>query len=215
MNASNNNDNNNNNEELMRRLDDDDDDSDETTTQHHQTHQTQRPCNPLENANIISQYLFWWAYPLLNIGSKRPLNESDLPSLLEVDTSSYNCNKIEQLLWVSSEKDEERNTANNNSQQDDNKKVRRSLGRVLCLDYFKSMWFAQLLLVISMIARIGQALALGLLIEQFVSEEEEESLSNKEIKKSRGYLWSGILVICGFIFFITKQRQFFITYRKG
>ncbi|KAL9182261.1 hypothetical protein ACHAXT_012913 [Thalassiosira profunda] len=59
-----------------------------------------------------------------------------------------------------------------------------------------------------MAARLGQSLALGLLIEQFTPSEEPRNTK-------MGYAWACTLIGCGLLFLFCKQMQFFITHRKG
>ncbi|KAG7359041.1 multidrug ABC transporter permease/ATPase [Nitzschia inconspicua] len=150
-----------------------------------------RPPNPLQHASIWSKLTFSWAYqPLLAVGSKRPLEEIDLPELDPVDTSHYQRQKLQQL-WQQ-------------QQQQQSKNDHTSLAKALLKDYFRSTWLAQVLLVIQMVSRIGQAVALGYLLQTF----------DRRISAS-GFFWAGVLTICGAISFPAKQLQFFETYRKG
>jgi hypothetical protein len=158
----------------------------------------QRPPSPLKDASWCSQLYFGWAYPILKLGATRPLQEPDLPDLDPVDTSAYNRNKVEQI-WETERR----------SKRDD-----KNLGRALFRDYLKSIWRAQLCLAANMMARIGQALALGLLLEQFDANINGIDKSSTTTTQ-RGYLWALVIVLCGLIAFPSKQRQFFETYRKG
>ena len=91
--------------------------------------------------------------------------------------------------------------------------ARPSLYHALVGDYFARTWWAQVLLATSMAARLGQSLALGLLIQQFATEDEGGGSQTNTTK--RGYIWSATLIGCGIVFLFTKQQQFFITHRKG
>ncbi|KAL3922295.1 MAG: hypothetical protein SGILL_002279 [Bacillariaceae sp.] len=156
----------------------------------------QRPPNPLTDAKIFSKLTFRWAFaPLLKVGWARPLEAIDLPELQGEDTSRYQCEYL-QDLWEKARKQED--------------KV--PLGRALLKDYFRCTWFAQVLLVIQMASRIGQAIALGYLLQTF---EEDGSDSHSTSWTSSGFFWASILTICGLISFPAKQLQFFETYRKG
>ncbi len=153
--------------------------------------------NPLESANLISKCSFSWIYPLLRLGLTRPLRESDLPALHDLETSSVNRRIIEDL-WES-----EMRTG------------RRNFGRALFWHYFKTTWIAQILMAVNMAARIGQAMALGLLMEQFGRFEHENDSPSHTNTKKEGYLYASLLVLCELIAFPTKHQQFFITYRAG
>ena len=160
-----------------------------------------RPANALSSSDvgILSKMSFAWAYPTLELGSKRPLEECDLPDLHIFESSDFNRTKIEEM-WNA-----EKKTGRNN------------LGRALFAEYLRSTWRAQLLALVNMIARIGQAWALGMLMEQFgkfeVDADADAGVGSIDTKK--GYLYAGLLVACGLIAFPTKQQQFFQAYRKG
>lgn len=61
-------------------------------------------------------------------------------------------------------------------------------------------------MVASSASRIAQAMALGLLLQQFGANRDG---------KNEGYVYVAILIVCGAIFMLAKQRQFFLTYRHG
>jgi hypothetical protein len=149
-----------------------------------------RPPNLLREAGFASKCFFAWAYPLMQLGCQRPLEEFDLPELDPLDTSSYNRIQLE-TLWEKTKASPKSN----------------DLGRVLFAEYLRRTWWARILLAANMISRIGQALALGLLLDQFDSE--------KSVDPKQGYLWASVMVLCGLISFPSKQQQFFETYRIG
>ncbi len=157
--------------------------------------------NPLESADVLSKCSFSWIYPLLKLGLTRPLMESDLPALHDLETSSVNRQIIEEL-W-----------------ENEVRTGRRNFGRALFWHYFKTTWIAQILMAFNMAARIGQAMALGLLMEQFGRFEQgdfgDDSDSPSHTNTKKGYLYASLLVLCGLIAFPTKHQQFFITYRAG
>jgi ATP-binding cassette, subfamily C (CFTR/MRP), member 4 len=77
----------------------------------------------------------------------------------------------------------------------------------LAKHYATSLWFAQVLLVISMLARIGQVLAFQRLLDQL---EQTRNDADHTV-----YYCATIMIGCGAIVFLCKQQQFFLTYRKG
>lgn len=101
-----------------------------------------------------------------------------MPDLVFQDTSSYNKAYIHKLL-----------------------SKRKDLGKALLLDYFKTTWFPQILLAVNITSRITQAIALGLLMEQFTDNNRK---GTKE-----GYIWCGVIIFCGMIAFPTKQRLYY------
>jgi ATP-binding cassette subfamily C (CFTR/MRP) protein 4 len=150
-----------------------------------------------QSDGIISRFFFHSAYPILKLGSQRPLTENDLPELGELESSYFNRMKIEKV-WA-----QEVNSG------------RENLGRALFAEYIRSTWKAQLLTFINFIARIGQAWALGMLMEQFGKYDSNASMSEKVVDAKMGYFYAGLLVVCGLVAFPSKQHCFFMTYRKG
>ncbi|CAJ1947895.1 unnamed protein product [Cylindrotheca closterium] len=148
-----------------------------------------RSPSPLIDASIPQKLLFGWAWPLLKLGSQRPLQEVDLPNVHPEDSSHYNRKYID-TLWTRA-----RNSDN------------RGLGYALLKDYYASTRFPQCILILNSAAKIGQAIALGLLMEQFTQDASSAPQT--------GYFWCAVMVGCGLIAFPTKQRLYFEMYRKG
>ncbi|KAL3941127.1 MAG: hypothetical protein SGBAC_004466 [Bacillariaceae sp.] len=149
-----------------------------------------RPPCPLIDASIPQRLLFGWAWPLLKLGSQRPLQENDLPTVHPKDSSRYNREYIDNL-WKKAATDSEDNR----------------LGYALLKDYYATTRFPQCILLLNSAAKIGQAIALGLLMQQFTE--------NATSSPAEGYLWCAVMVGCGLIAFPTKQRLYFDMYRKG
>ena len=168
--------------------------------------------NPLEHASQLSQWFFLWAWPLLALGSQRPLEPEDLPDLLPEDSSSVNRQTMAALL---------EGLTSGSTQTNTNQSFIKptSLFRILLRDYFQTTWYAQILLVISMVFRIGQALALRFLLNELEQPSQDEetttSSSSSTSAAGRAYTSAAVMIVCGFGVFVTKQRQFFLTYRKG
>ena len=138
---------------------------------------------PFQNASFFSKLSFWWIHPLLLKGLEQPLTEIDLPELELDETSETNRRKV-QCIWKKSS----------------------NFGYGLFYDYLQSMVFAIILLGVTIVAKVSQAIVLGKLVEHF-SNDDKDTLN--------GYIWASILVLCGLISFPAKQHQFFETYRKG
>ena len=79
-----------------------------------------------------------------------------------------------------------------------------SLHRAILRDFFSSTWFVQPLILAATAAKVVQAVALGLLIESF---EDEDA--------GQGYLWAGMLVLCGLVILFEHHHVFFFTWHKG
>lgn len=150
-----------------------------------------------QSDGIISRFFFHSAYPILKQGSQRPLRENDLPELGESESSHRNRIQIEKI-WA-----------------EEVKSGRENLGRALFAEYIRSTWKAQFLAFINFIARIGQAWALGMLMEQFGKYDNDASISEKVVDAKMGYLYAGLLVGFGLVAFPSKQHCFFMTYCKG
>ncbi len=171
-----------------------------------------RPPNPFENATLLSRCSFSYAKPLLNIGKSRPIQQADLPDLHPFETSDYNRQLIEDI-WERECKNADESVTNNCGR----KKRKKNLGRAIFWYYLKSTWWAEVLMAVNMAARIGQAVVLGLLMDQFgrYGDENGGKESDEDHNSGASYFYAILLVVTGFIAFPTKQQQFFETYRKG
>ena len=190
----------------------DEDGSDILQQEQHQYQELHhRPSNPLDNATFLSRCSFSYAFPLLKLGKERPIEECDLPALDELETSTYNRHLIENI-W-----DEEAKRANSSLS-----KRKKNLARAVFWYYLKSTWMAEILMMANISARIGQAIVLGLLMEQFGRYEynhqepqEQSDIKIDVLNVRKSYLYAALLTLCGLIAFPSKQQQFFQTYRKG
>jgi ATP-binding cassette subfamily C (CFTR/MRP) protein 4 len=147
-----------------------------------------RAPNMMENASFLSRLLFRWPYPLLRLGLQRPLEDEDLPEIMKVDSSKYNCDYFN-TIWKA---EQERNPEN------------PSLHRAFFRDYFGSLWYIQPFLCLAATAKIVQAVVLGLLIESFETGNSAD-----------GYKWASLLVVSGVIILFEHHHVFFVTWRKG
>jgi len=144
-----------------------------------------RDKNPLESASLLSRLFFLWPYGLLKLGMQRPLEDADLPRVMEVDSSTYNRDYI-MRIW-----------------EEEKKRSRPSLQRALLWDFFRSCWYIQPLMGIAAAARVTQAVALGFLIEYFEG-------ANKD-----GYFWASVVVVCALVLLFEHHTVFFASWRKG
>lgn len=157
----------------------------EMREQHQQ--QQQRPVNAYAAATWWSKLFFTWPYPLLKKGTTQTLTDDDLYAGLESDSSSHALANFNRI-WQAEKR---RNP------------TKPSLRRALARDFFVSVWYVQPLLAIGAFAKVAQAIFLKMLIDYF------------EGKNDRGYLWAGILVLCGAAILFEHHHLFFITWRKG
>jgi ATP-binding cassette subfamily C (CFTR/MRP) protein 4 len=148
---------------------------------------SKRSENAMGAASFLSRLFFYWPYPLLELGLERPLDESDLPDILEDDTSNFNRNYFDKM-WAD---EKARNPK------------KPSLHRAFLKDFFRSIWYVQPLIMLADTAKIVQAIALGLLIESF------------ETGDGKGYRWASLLVAAGVVILFEHHHVFFITWRKG
>ena len=165
--------------------------------------------DPLSRASPWARFWFAWNKPLLDLGCQRPLEASDLPKLAKEERSRTNREYIE-ALWQNEQEQCRRYNNTNNSNA--NKKIKKpSLARAMARDYIRTTWKSRLLIMLNGLSKIGQALALGILLEQF--EKDDDSSSNRIT--SSGYFWACVIIACGCVAFPTKQHSFFDLYRKG
>ena len=174
---------------------------DDDSNRPHHHHHHRRPLDPLEHANCMARLLFTWAWPILREGLDHPLQEADLPELAVTDTSRHNRSQIDKLLRKSII-----DLHNNENSNDD----KNSLFWALAKYYFRNTWMAQVLLAISMMARMGQALALRVLLDHF-----EETTTNNSNSNRPAYVSAAIMTVCGLINFLAKQRQFYMLNHYG
>jgi len=146
-----------------------------------------RARNPYEEASLISKFIFLWPYPLLKLGMERPLEDTDLPCVLEEDTSKVNRTYFDRV------------------RAEENKKRPKnpSLHRAILRDFFRDLWYIQPLQCLSSTAKVVQAVALGLLIETF------------ENGGDGGYHWAGVMATCGFVVLMEHHHVFLYTWHKG
>lgn len=182
--------------------------------------QKRRPPHPFTNASLLSKLLFFWPYELMkksdrktvddsnercgfrvNSGDRAPIEEGDLPDVLEQDSSERNLQWFHRI-W---EAEKSRVARRNGSTS---KQERPSLQRAIAVDFMKSLWYVQPLMLCSSAARLVQALALGLLLESFETSEHNP-------QAGKGYLWSGVLVVSGFVVLMEHHHVFFYTWRRG
>jgi ATP-binding cassette, subfamily C (CFTR/MRP), member 4 len=147
----------------------------------------ERPENAFLTASWFSKLFFIWPYPLLKLGMQQTLTDEDLPAGLEKDSSEYSLNYFNRV-W-----NEEK------QKRPDSPSLRRAMAK----DFFASVWYAQPLMAAGAAAKVTQAVTLGKLIEFF------------EDKNDRGYLWAGLLVVCGAVILFEHHHLFFLTWKKG
>jgi ATP-binding cassette subfamily C (CFTR/MRP) protein 4 len=160
---------------------------DDSKPQEEEANAPQRTPNMMASASKLSRLFFYWPYPLLKLGLQRPLEDADLPEILEPDTSKYNRHYLQQL-W---EEEKKRNP------------IKPSLHRAMLVNFFQSIWYVQPFLAAAHAAKIVQAVVLGNLIETFETGDD------------RGYLWASLLVVCGVVILFEHHHVFFVTWRKG
>lgn len=152
-----------------------------------------RTDDPISQASPWSRFWFAWNRPLLNLGQKRALYANDLPSLPVEDQSHFNRQRIENL-WR-----EEKCTSNN-----------PNLAKALARNFINTTWYSRILIMLNSLSKIGQAMALGILLETLEAKDSDDTNVT-----SSGYFWAGVIILCGCVAFPTKQHSFFQLYRKG
>jgi len=162
----------------------------------------ERQANPYKTASFLSKLLFKWPYKLMKVGMERPIEESDLPNIMQQDSSSHNLQTFEKL-WQDEIRRVEtlRQKLPNNSPK--RNKINPNLHRALAIDFLKSTWIIQPMMFASSTARIVMSVALGNLTQSFIDKSKE------------GYMWAGILIACNLIVLLEHHHVFYITWKKG
>lgn len=158
----------------------------------------QRPANAFATASLFSKLFFIWPYPLLRLGMRQTLTDADLPAGLPNDSSAHSLRYF-QRLWEREQMEAQQHPQHRRRGHPQKPSLRRALAR----DYFLSVWYAQPLMALAAAAKVCQAVTLGKLIEFF------------EGNNDRGYLYAGLLVVCGAIILFEHHHLFYLTWRKG
>ena len=125
-----------------------------------------QPSHPMQSANFLSILTLWWMNSTWKIGSKRPLNHSDLLPLHEKDKT---CDLTERLQKKWNDHLQECNTT-----EEEQPKLWKSVLRTIsCKEilYLMSFWF------IESICRVLQPIVLGLLLRLLASTQMDRSLT--------------------------------------
>ena len=156
----------------------------------------ERPPNPLEGASFLSQLTFSWPLPIIRLGVARAIEENDIPEILADEDSDRNRRRFEEV-WK-----EEQEIAARKGQTP-------SLHRALLRLYFRTLWYIQPGIAITSIARIGQALALGRLIDHFGGDLQDHQ------HESEGYIWAVALITCATVPLVAHHQTYFRAWRMG
>mmetsp|Transcript_4521 Transcript_4521/g.10242 ORF Transcript_4521/g.10242 Transcript_4521/m.10242 type:complete len:1111 (+) Transcript_4521:249-3581(+) len=184
--------------------------------------QQQRPVHPFLQASCLSKLLFIWPYHLMNNKKNRvhtdsdnnngnaraAIEESDLPDVLEDDTSEANLHRFQEM-WDAeiqrAAKVKEYHLTHHKKQKPLPKAAYPSLHRAIVKDFLRTMWYVQPCMAAATAAKLTQALALGYLLQTFEVEDAGRD----------GYMWAGVLVLSGFVVLMEHHQVFFWTWRKG
>lgn len=142
-------------------------------------------------------------------GSKHIIQESDLPDVLSDDSSKVNLSAF-QTMWNDEKARAAKAMEMHKQRCRTGKKELKvpnsaypSLRRAFVLDFLKTLWFVQPIMGLAAVCKMGQAVALGYLLQSF----EEEN--------GKGYLWAGVMVATGFVVLMEHHHVFFWTWRRG
>mmetsp|Transcript_5656 Transcript_5656/g.12347 ORF Transcript_5656/g.12347 Transcript_5656/m.12347 type:complete len:1360 (-) Transcript_5656:160-4239(-) len=181
----------------------------------------ERPVHPFQHASFLSKLFFIWPYSFMNNKNRAhassddeanvqaAMQESDLPDVLETDSSERNLmcwKKMWEAEIKRAENVKEHHLAHNKGKPLP-KKAFPSLHRAIVKDYFSSMWFVQPCMLLSSTSKMVQALALGYLLQTFEVAPDSEN--------TQGYLWAGVLVLSGFVVLIDHHHVLFWGWTKG
>ena len=172
------------------------------------TVQDPRPPHPYANASLVSKLFFSWPYSLMGkkTASCRVIQESDLPDVLDSDSSEANLRKFH-ALW---EQEKARasevygKTARNCSAFEAMpNSASPSLVRAIKNDFLSTMWFVQLSMFVNAVGKLVQALSLGCLLQSL------------ESRNGAGYFFTGSLVLSGFVVLVCHHHCWWWTTQKG
>lgn len=147
-----------------------------------------RPKHPLQTASWLSRVLFLWPYPLLKLGVQRPLQDCDLADTLYADSS-----KMRKEYFIQLWEDEKRRHPH-----------KPDLRRAIFWDFIRSTWFVQPCMMLNVISKIVQAVALGRLVESMEDDSDES-----------GFVWATVIVACALVILFEHHHVFFYTWRHG
>lgn len=151
-----------------------------------------RPPSLYDNQPFLRKMLFSWPWPLLKLGRTKTLQEEDLPALCNDDTSEFNLEFMEKFC----------------KECTDDNTGEMKLHRALLWNFIKSVWWIQPQFAMESGCKIGQAIALGKLIDTF-------SQTDPTVNPRDGYIWAGVLVACGAIILQTHHHIYFYAWRRG
>lgn len=154
-----------------------------------------RPPNPLEGASFLSQLTFTWPLPLIKKGLANPIEEPEIPEILIDEDSDRNRRLVEEV-WL-----EELCLAEKRGRPP-------SLHLALLKLYYRCLWYVQPAIFMTSGSRIGQAVALGQLIEYFEKDTNEAD-------PGEGYMWAGVLIACAAVPLVTHHQTYFRNWRMG
>lgn len=148
--------------------------------------------NPFDVASYFSQAFFIWPGALVELGSQKTLQESDV-AVVAVDEDAYMLSSIFDKMWT-----------------EECQKANPSLLKVLFRMFGPTLnGMIGIVFVIESAVKIYQAVLLGKLIKYFLTENPSSTLYDN------GYFISGLLVITGIAVFFMHHHFFFCTWRLG
>jgi hypothetical protein len=155
----------------------------------------ERPPNPLSCASLYSQLTFSWPLPLIRKGVAKEIAEENIPEIMPEEDSDRNRRRFEEV-W-----NEELRISVEQGRSP-------SLHRALLKLYYRTLWYVQPAIAMTSMARIGQALALGQLIEFFSGDCATHV-------KWEGYTKALVLIACTLVPLVTHHQAYFRTWRMG
>ena len=168
-----------------------------------------RPPNPYANANLLSKLLFAWPKKLCADGSSITITESDLPDVLQAESSEENLRNFNKM-WNDEKARAAKAMKEYNTQKDQSdsngapKSATPSLAYAIRQDFLSSSLVVQVTHFVIAIGKLAQALALGKLLQSF------------EVQDGKGgYLWASLLVLSGLVCLIGPHQILWFTTLKG
>ncbi|XP_055381149.1 probable multidrug resistance-associated protein lethal(2)03659 [Condylostylus longicornis] len=149
--------------------------------------------NPVNDANFLSKWTFWWVRKLFRKGFSRPLKEEELYERIP----SLDCEKVTEKfakLW-----------------EDELKRKNPSVIRMIFRAYGTSfMVYALLFAFLESATRAAQPICLGALVSYFAQSDDENKMTKRD-----AYLYATGIVLSSLLPVLTFHPFIFLIFRIG
>ena len=165
-----------------------------------------RPENPYRKASCLSRLFFTWAYPLLQVGLQRPLQEYDLPHVDTKDTSTQGLTLFQQFLSTNSLSVPKNDESLPSSPYP-------AVQYAILRYYLYSLRYTQVKVCVYISAMVIQAVALGRLLNYFSSSSHETITRKSTVFE--GCLWATVLILCAAFMILSTHSLYYDVWCMG